>query len=1031
MPSPIKFLGTTMKNFSSEIAWGNSSATLQVELVPDLIDNDQFIYDGQVSPNIGVGECHTLTAGSFRFRGLITSWQKNRSESANPTYTVRMSDAREILAGTKVIIGRYYGRTDVTPNVINAFGYWENVLGFGNSLSNEGGMPWQLILRACNEIINNGAAPLYGGRLVWKSTSYTIDLSRIPVPPLFYKIQGSPSVSLLECIQQVCDDAGRDWYCEVTESNVITIKTISRRTQMAYNKQSINEYANSIQQAKSINSGWEAVNDSPTSKLLIGANVSYLYHANTASMYPYWGTDINGNFIYSNDLDKDTTVALNSSVCADFIGTSYTATIGEIRLAMYSEQAWLLYLSIRRPNIALQLGIPKFYTTDAVNNLLNGNFTAAAPASLLAEFTQESARWYHTIIGSTNTEYNKAKRLHQMVQQAGENYMGRSFIVYLPFILSGYDPETAEIFYNYIVDNEGGYVGLGEDLLGMNSLNMLLFEASPGRMGCFATYDNSNVDSAQVANTNTVVQTNAIYVKASVDTEIKQLPFPCVVVHLGNPLKENKETIYLAPIIDWINIVLGGASGDIFKEMLKNNLGVFPVGVGVTSAPKIPNYISIPLRSRIETYGGSISGRGYWSLTGFSGNTEVEQDDNLNPWSYGGYPGMNIAATAKLFQVNRQGFAIEFGDITFPGLPNHSLGDELYHQGSNITNISVSVSDGGFVTNYRLRTFDPRIQGSLAKREEARLQRIGRTLSRFRREARDVYERIFNNVGPLSNSSIQNYNVHPTLAPRTPHSVIAARNWTYSNDTSYHEMASLTPTEALANVNTRSASSWKNFSMMSINGIFRPFTTDVTRSDMPRFYTPSSEIDEIDTIGTSYSLNPFRPSNDIFIYSKGNLITEDVKTLNFNSQSNTLNYDFQGDFNNSRGIGLKTPVMLVGYGFNFNCESVVEGGTSVFEDDRKKSQKWKAGPLDPIYDQVRGCWTFHTTIYGQLVANISGKSSSSWPSGGVRVLSRNDSDLETVIPVYNIHNTQIQSGTVVTASYHAQSNRFIIQSADC
>lgn len=1031
MPDVVHFLGCSLKNFRSSISWGNSPATLDIELIPDGVINEALIYEPGNSGDNGIDECHTFTAGSFRFRGLIKRILKKRNETDNPTYSISMSDGREILSGTKIIIGNYYGQTNITPNVINAFGYWENVLGFGNSLSNEAGMPWQLVLRAVKAIVNDGAAPLYGGRLRWKNTSYTLDLSQIPVPPLFYRIQGNPSVSLLQCIEQVCNDAGRDWYCTITEDNVITVKTISRRTQMAYNKQSINQYANSILQAKDVNSGWEAVNDAATSKLLFGANVSYLYHATSAALYPYWGTDISGNYIYSTDLADSTTVSLNSSVCSDFIGTSYNTTVGEIRIAMYSEQAWLLYLTIKRPDIALLLGIPLFYTTDAITALLTGAFSQAGPASLLGSFNEEAARWYNSIISGNNTQYTKVKRLHQLVQQAGENYMGKSYLVYLPFILSGYDPETAQVFYNYTVDNEGGYVGLGEDLLGVNDNNRLLLEASPGRVGCFATYDNSNVDSQQVINTNTIVQTNGIYVKAGVDTEIKQLPFPCVLVHLSNPLHETKQTIYFSQVVDWISIVLNGNSGDIFKDMMKNNMGVLPVGVGVVTAPKIPNYISIPLRSRIETYGGSISGRGYWYLAGFNGDTDVEQDTNLNPWSYGGYTGMNIAATAKLFQVNRFGHAIEFGDMSFPGFPNHSLGDELYYQGSNITSIDVQASNGGFVTTYKLKTFDPRTLASLAKREEARLQRIGQTLSRLRKEAREIYERVFNNIGPIVNSAIQNFNVHPTLSPRTPHAVIACRNWNFDSNSSYHEVASLTPTEAIANIDTRSSTSFKNFSMMSLNGIFRPFSTDITRTDMPHYINPVTQLSGIDLVGTSYSFNPFRSSNDIFIYSKGNFISQDVKALNYNPSTNTLSYSEQGDYTNVRGMGFKTPSNMIGYGFNLMCESVVTGSGYVAEEDRKQSQLWKAGPLDPIWDQTRGCWTFHDTVYGQLISTINAKAGSTWGSGGLRLLGRNDAALDTIMPVYNVHSSQIVSGTIVTATYNAQSNRFIIQSADC
>jgi hypothetical protein len=1030
MPSPVKFLGLSVKTFSSQESWGTSPATLTVNMVPDLIAGDEFIYEN--NPDNGIWTVHSFTAGSFRFRGFITNWVKDRSETANPTYTVTLSDCRDVLNGTKVVIGTYYARTDVAYNAINAFGYWENVLGFGNSLSNDGGMPWQLILRAVKAIVNDGAAPLYGGRLRWKNEYFTLDLSQIPVPPLFYKIQGNPAVSLLQCIDQVCNDAGRDWYIDVTDNNVITVKTISRKQQLQYNKKSINQYANSIQQAKNISSGWEAINDRITSKLLFGSNVSYLYHSTQAGLLPYWGTDIDGNYIYSSDLEDSTVVNLNCSICSDILGTtSYSTTIGEIRIAMYSEQAWLTYMSIRKTQLAAQLGIPIFYRKEHTDALRGNNFPTAGPPILSHELGRDAARFLNSTIGADNAQYEKIKRVHQMIAQAGQNFMGRSYLVQLPFVMTGYDPETTEVFYSYTIDNEGGYVALGETTLGLNDANRLLFESTPGRLGAFASFNTSNVDASQVNNQNCVVQTNGIYVKCSAETEIKRLPFPCAIVHLAVPLTESKTTVQFAPLIDWINIVLEGNGEPIVKQMMKNNLGQFPIGIGTVSKPKIPTYLSIPLRSKLETYGGTAFGRGYWVSNGIPGNTEIEQDDSLNPWSYGGYIGMGIAATAKLFQVSVLNYAVEFGSMSFPGLPNHSLGDELYYKGSNITSIDVSVSEGGWVTNYRLRAFDPNIMGSLAKREEARFQRIGKTLAKLRLDSKEVYERVFANVGAMANTAIQNYNIHPALAPRTPHAVMVARNWNYDGKTAFHDVASLTPTEAIANIDVRDAESFKNFSMIGMNGLFRPFSTDPSIDYMPKYKDASTNIDSDDDKPTSYSFNPFRASNDMLLYSKGDEITDDIRALKFNPENNTLEYDNQGEYDKVRSIGIKIPTTFVGYGFDLYCRSVVTSGTSIGEDDRKKSQLWKAGPIDPIYDQTRGCWTWHDTLYGNMVANVAARTTGVWQSGGIRVLGKDNVDLNLTIPVWNVHNQSIASGKYVTVTYNAAANKFIIQSADC
>ena len=443
----IKFLGCSLVRFSSNVGWGESPSSVNIVLVQDTKNGDAFVLEN--SPDVGVGSPYTFTFGNYTFRGLLQSWRKLNGEQGNPLYEVSLIDPREVLVGVQIVTGGYYATTSMTPNVLNPFGYYENQA-FGSSYSNEGGMPWRtlypMVVAMANDTIE---FKTFGAGLKYKNVQYSLDISELEPAPFWYRIRGNPSVSLMDMINQRCTDAGLDYVVDLQENNTIRIRTINRKRQIAANNGpnsgSINRYLESRTQVTNKSRGWELRNDGPTSKLLVGANISELYLANGSTVRPYWGMDANGNLLISNDLRDETGVTLNSLTCVDFMGPLYNCTVAEVRLAMMSQQAWINYIALKRVDIATRLGIDTHYDLKLFREILRGSPNPYdTPAIPLQSFTPEYARKMARAKRGEEV-YNKTARLHRMISNAGQQHLGKTFVVELPMILQKVDPETQTV----------------------------------------------------------------------------------------------------------------------------------------------------------------------------------------------------------------------------------------------------------------------------------------------------------------------------------------------------------------------------------------------------------------------------------------------------------------------------------------------------------------------------------------------------------------------------------------------------------
>lgn len=129
-----------------------------------------------------------------------------------------------------------------------------------------------------------------------------------------------------------------------------------------------------------------------------------------------------------------------------------------------------------------------------------------------------------------------------------------------------------------------------------------------------------------------------------------------------------------------------------------------------------PDYAYIPVRSRYNRYGPVFS-----KDLGpeAQGQVQIIQDDGFAPWEFGGVSLMLAAMQLKVDNASSIQKKVFSADISVEGFPQYNIGEAI-DLNSNISDITISFSDNGVNTTYRLQSFLRRF-GEFTKEDWARL----------------------------------------------------------------------------------------------------------------------------------------------------------------------------------------------------------------------------------------------------------------------------------------------------------------------
>jgi hypothetical protein len=985
------FLGAKVRSFSADLSWNTGGPSqLNVQLVDDPADGSLF------SP-APLGSPVTFSFGSFTFSGLLQRYEKKRDSSGNPLYDASVVDPREILEGCELVVGGYSGAVTVR-NVLSPFGHWESK-GFGLSLANESGMPWFRVRDAVSALVNQPTVGSYGGPLHYRGYNYGLDLTEVPVPPDSYRIGGGVTVGLLEAISQVCEDGGHDFFVELSGAN-IRIRTVSRATQPPLGTMAALADSDYGVSATRISEGLECRNEL-TAAVLVGGQVTSLHQ--TAVLTQFWGWDVDGLPIVGaahvlNFFDKaqppqlieavnTEKMLLNASPVADVVANvRYECTTFEMRLAQANVESWENYITVHRPQIAQVVGFAGVFKNPGPGNApVRANFVNGGPAAARAQAA-----------GAIQGDGQLRKmRLFEFVRATADEFMGKKFLVGLPFIQVRRDPESGQVTTSWEVA-DSGYLEDGAQPLALSVANQDLFRSADGRFRAFVEFTNIvGVDLSKVSPTGAVIENGRLYMECQVDPTIISLNNdPRVLVTLPGAVTDRA----VDPVggVGPVGAFLQKAQ-NLLRPMIKQ--AVTPTKLA--PATRVPAAAAIPLQSNISTYGP-------WQAQGAIGKVRVDQDPSLVPWNYGGYTLMNAAALARVSTAITNAQVAETAHLERVGAPSVGLGDVLQAGGPNVTNIGVQIGPQGVTTTYRFQTFSARF-GVFGRHQTERLRKAGAAAVRLRRDVR-VARHDVKQKGDAVRAALNAQKAFldaqaKALKRETPHDVLHSYSELVEG-TVRTQMGAMTEEEAVVVSNADDDYLHQRTAFMSWPGLFRAYTKTALPSGVAPSYgsgTPPAGILSHST------LDFWKGPNDLEVWSRGTTY-EDMHA-----------FAATGDHTAARPFGLRGPPVIVGWGFDLYGHPVPGSGATFESDHLLRQDRWKAGPLDPLWDQRRGVWTTHGVL--------GGTSSGIPPAGtGTMVVDGNGMGYSPM-SVYNPFPDAIGSGRPVVAAYVPTHNHWRVLSS--
>ncbi len=995
----LKLYGSTVKSFQTGLGWGTEKSSVKVSLVQDVGLGDYFL-----PPPIGA--LTYVTFGTLNFWGILQKWTKNDGVDGFPTYEVEVYDPRSILEGAEVILGSYNGSTFGVPNLLNVYGYYENTA-FGSSQSNESGMPWTLVKNAIHAL-TLGTAGSYGGPLSYKGYVYVVDLSGIPNVPAYYRIGGSGSMPLIQIIQQVCADAGCDFFVDIQPgTTIIRVRTIQRRLQppTGYIQFLVNQ---AIADGLTVSSqvGLEAVNQA-TSSFIVGAPVQVMYETTDPEViHPYFGKDVNGNPILSFNTQIGNpfslTAFLNASEVQDILNSySYDCTSLEMCCALASRDTWDTFISLFRPNIATAIGLTPAFQAPPAGVKMPQDMLNLKPANILA------------MAGAEVDDINvwTSSRMFSFVRKAAQDFLGKKFLVEIPFVFRATEPDTGRIIHSYDVASNG-YVESGNPPLSLHPIYSNIFSDASNMFSAYAQYNRlEGLDFSRIASTEFVVDIynqQGIYVSMSVGTEIIFLDelTPCVEITINNPLfnpPEDGTGAGLAEIATVLQLTPEQAK-DLFKKRAAGNF------FGrLSPLPSQPDFVTIPLKSNILRYGP-------WYGVGAQGKVAFQSDTSLAPWNYGGSNVMNLTANAKVVEAITFQQASESGSVEIVEAPRFNIGDQLQMSGEvlggpAITGIDVTYGQNGVKSNYRLQTFTVKF-GAFSKDNVERLRKMALKTQELRHETREAFNRlllprdVLNDTYSLAFGTIHNFPVQ--FQRNSPHSVFMGMIDETDGGLPRVSATTHSDKEIGPSIPADDSTLYDKSAMMSLTGLIRPILAGYTSNWLANYEEPNTNYK---AAAKAAFLDPFKSGNDIELYTTGTTYTDAHAYL-------------EGGPTGARGFALRGPLLISGWGTS--VDNVFE--PSVAADYLRESWYWKTGPVDLLWDNERKVWTPHGMMIGKITSECA--------AGGSAPCTVYDdagpiTGRATNRTVYNFFSTKVDVNKKVIAAWVPEAQKWYIIAADC
>lgn len=1088
-------------------------------------DPGPYIYgDSGILQGPIIGSPCYFRHGEFEYCGLLQTFEETNGSDGRPLYRAVLVDPRAILEGTQIIIGNYAGSVYNVHNLINVFGFMESfgtvcpertvpalsdvvfgtpAGGYGGANVNDNGAQvyqvltgltlltsafprFQNVFSPYGRIVGKGSK--YGGygQIRYDRTDfnifndfgnpsylpnenyhdgylaeYFIDLSSLPVPPSYWRVEGT-YVSALELITQVCTDAGHDFYIELVPvftgnqmiTKIIKVRTVSRNLQPQLGR--IAAFIGNSNGVEQNNKGLEARQE-VTQSFLIGGKRAVVFQAeqdfNSDSDFsddviiPYFGLDATGEAIIPTQVNGrwrftvDIT-SLNLTLETVLGSNSMELTEEELQAAQGGIDSWLGHIA--------SLNTDSYQKFVAANGAFRGMFDPSAFLKILDDLAASLLQPKDFL--SINAESAKIEdspvlkdidRLFAFVNMYATEYYGRRFMVRIPYTCKRLDTESGKIITSEVPATEGGYTRQAT-ILDLPHPTVLtdFFGSDDGRVGSFLRFANASTLKVDNLDTNEYgIYNDALYIRAEIEPDLVFVDdTPRVIINIPQAvLKKDSESAHDQSMIEYtksvnvmVNKLRSGQGANV--KTAQGHAGGSSAFVPYQNQSQIPDGAAVPLQSNIHTYGP-------WYVSGPPGVTKVEEDGGLVPWEYGGEDVMNLAGASRVNEGVTYMQCGEYGSITVPGIPTIPLGAELgatfgsggshlienrsiltngytnthhtdgaqnytYYStsldswtglyGPNITNINVSVSEGGARTQYDFKTYTPQ-PGRFSRGNAERMKTIGQRRLSAQKQFRLAQGKNATLAGKFAQAGankLPDKRQIPKKSGQTgqtesPHEVLVGTVNSWKDGRNRVSVAAI----SMKDLATEVANGYSSKAIMSWDGLIRPISVGGStfagyqNGSGTRMYGAQPPISDGTTtyyknpIGGTQLCPVFLPSGDFANQYNHPTKGHDFELLARGStapnSSMVLPIEGGGDWDYTasyRMFALRGPLIVTGWGYDLNgkpipnaadVEADASGGNFVSTNLQDKfltgfSEKphtWPVGAVDLRWDRNRKVWT--------------------------------------------------------------------------
>ena len=1055
-----RFLGLTIVDFSANIGWNDNGSSVTIKLAPE--DNEQI-------SAYSIGSPVNFTFGAFKFNGFIERVIENK-DSGGKNYEVTLSDGKEILRNVEVITANFYGWKEssydcLTTNLLNPYRFYE-AQSYGGSLSDDSGM---LLSKFC-EGVNITSANC---GLIHRGIKYSIDISNLAgILPSFYRVAG-PSINLLDAISGICDDAGYNYYIDrVGYTFYVRLASLNSGGQNQGVSTVISEKAQE-RNVVSYKSGLENASNVVSNYVLYGGNYeeAIVSTAGTDPEFPtydlissFWGynpvdqtpikgyndvfnvlTGIGGSILYPVEWLDLPTLGVE-----DIIGnTLYRTSTLELQLVIGGKETWELWLEMYKGgDYQAIFGRPP-RPLQYLRLMLTGG---AAESNITREF----------VAGENDIGVIRSARVYDWLKGMADGFFAKQFLIRMATPVGvrdkiegyrdQYDPN--KVHYNYVPNESGHFQNSDGNVAGfyLTEYGDAIARNEEGKILNWAFFNTLYPSYSFIGSSEEILPLgNITGVKATLsDKWVWKDNKPHFHITISQPafeIQDRNLTPRCAPV--------GGLTEEVgYPKVIQVLFGVaYNTNAGsslkfkVGPLPLYPIFTVTCIKSENTFYGPWIS------KYGNGGKTKFEQDASVTPWSYGSREKMQEISSQRIKDELAYMENVETGQYTKLGLPEYSLGDELVSSGPRLTNISVTYSSSGINTTYTVSTYTPKF-GFLPKQSIDNVKRLAQKTYATRRFLLQQYFDMQRSVQSLIRTfigrGIYRFSITATLGKRhdrsTPHAVLLLQSYNPKNLYNNNNLPNKTKTiggfttvgEAQKDVSPVSGDSLRYDRSVagSIDQVFRPFANATNNNIIPKIVLPDNLIrNQFDEYGvnsaipSSISYNPLKVGSDL------DLVMNETDIGSWDHHNFPGLYTINNTLLAAKGLSFKGPMMLTGW------------GTAITGDDQlgltpKNNQitnAWndgkyfKAGPIDLVWDEVRGVWTSHDVIFLTAKEDIFGTENipedyngGDYYSGFAYIqLGRISGPSGNTIIVTNIGIKDIKEGEKFIAYYDVYNNRWV------